>query len=281
MRVMITGARGMLGRTLCQTLVAHHLVPVDIDDFDITAAAAVSQTIRSVTPDVVIHCAAMTAVDDCEQQQQRAMAVNAMGAANVAAACHEVGAKIIAISTDYVFDGNLDRPYVETDDTYPQTVYGRSKLEGELAVARLCPNFMICRLGWLYGPGGPSFLHTMLRLGSETGPALEIVDDQVGNPTSTLAVAKHIERLLVTNITGIVHLTCEGQATWHEFAQEIFHQAGLVREIRPCTTAEIARPAQRPKNSRLKNATLVQNNIRPMPHWKDALTRFLSEYPHG
>lgn len=281
MKILITGAEGMLGRTLMRRLSDHECRGTDIGDCDLVGADDIEKLVGEFKPNVVIHAAAMTAVDDCETQQDKAFAVNATGAANVAAACHRHGARVIAISTDYVFAGDLDRPYHESDPTGPRTVYGRSKLAGEELIRTHCPNHMIVRVAWLYGAGGPSFVHTMLRLGAQDGDPLKVVDDQVGNPTSTGAVADGIERLLTEPIVGVMHLTCEGEATWHEFARELFRQARLTRRIAPCTTAEFPRPAPRPANSRLDNRALRQQGLPPMPAWEAALETFLREHPDG
>ena len=282
MKIMITGAKGMLGRTLTRRLEEHELLPVDIDDFDITDAPAAGQAVSQFSPEVVIHCAAMTAVDDCQTNEDPAWEVNVNGTANIAEACAESGARLIAFSTDYVFSGESDRPYGEFDTTSPKTVYGMTKMLGEMAASQYCPNSMIVRIAWLYGPGGPSFVHTMLRLEAEGNTPLKVVDDQVGNPTSTDAVAGHIKLLLEhPEITGPVHLTCEGHATWCEFAAGIFRLAGRDCNPVPCSTSEFPRPAPRPANSQLDNTVLIKHNLPPMPHWRKALEVFFRENPDG
>ena len=282
MKIMITGAKGMLGRTLTRRLTGHELLAVDIDDFDIIDAQATGQAVSRFSPETVIHCAAMTAVDDCQTDQDAAWDVNVNGTANLAEACTESGAKLIALSTDYVFSGESDQPYSEHDTTGPKTVYGRTKMLGELAATNYCADSMVVRVAWLYGPGGPSFVHTMLRLAREGNTPLKVVDDQVGNPTSTDAVAEHIKLLLEhPEITGPVHLTCEGRATWCEFAAEIFRLAGLDCSPVPCSTSEFPRPAPRPANSQLDNTVLARHNLPPMPHWRDALEAFFRENPDG
>ncbi len=282
MKIMITGARGMLGRTLTRRLKGHEFLAVDIGDFDITDAPATGQAVWQFDPEVVIHCAAITAVDDCETNRDAAWEVNVNGTANLAEACAECGAKLIALSSDYVFSGESDRPYNEHDTTGPHTVYGMTKMLGEMAAAKYCENSMIVRVAWLYGSGGPSFVHTMLRLAAEGITPLRVVDDQVGNPTSTDAVAEHIKLLLEhPEITGPVHLTCEGHATWCEFAAEIFRLAGLGCSPVPCSTGEFPRPAPRPANSQLDNLVLARHNLPPMPHWREALAAFFRENPDG
>ncbi len=282
MKLMITGGKGMLGRTLMRRFGGlHECVGVDVDDFDITDHVAVDKALREYRPDAVIHCAAMTAVDDCESNAALAFSVNADGSANIAAACTAIAARLIAISTDYVFPGDLDHPYSEDDMPGPKSVYGASKLAGEEAVRRNCDNHVIARIAWLYGPGGPSFVHTMLRLGSQQGGPLKMVNDQVGNPTSTGAVAGGLAQLLSSSARGTFHLTCEGEATWNDFAREIFHLKGITREITPCTTSEFPRPAPRPANSRLANDALASHGLRAMPNWRNALASFFEEFPNG
>ena len=277
MRIMITGGRGMLARTLLQELAEHELVPVDMQEADITDAASVAALFDRVRPEAVIHCAALTQVDDCEAKRELAFRVNADGAGNVAAACRQFGARMIAISTDYVFAGDLERPYRESDPAVgARTVYGQSKRAGEEQVFAQCPEALVCRISWLYGPGGPSFVHSMLKLADGTRPVLKVVDDQHGNPTSTLAVAHHLGLLLARpEVTGVVHLTCEGEATWYEFAVEIFRQYGIQQTVAPCTTAEFPRPAPRPANSRLEKARLRELGMPPMPDWRAALAQFV------
>lgn len=280
MNILITGAKGMLGRTLQREFAACPCCPTDRDGMDITDAGQVQAVIGTVRPDVVLHCAAMTAVDLCQSQRDQAFRVNADGSASVAKACADVGARLVAFSTDYVFAGDARRPYREEDIPAPRTVYGQSKLAGEEAIRSLCPRHLILRVAWLYGPGGPSFLHTMLGLARSATP-LRVVDDQRGNPTSTLAVAAHTALLLQTELAGTLHLGCEGDTTWFGFAQEIFRQSGLPVEAEACPTADYPRPAPRPADSRLENHMLKKNGLRPMPHWQEALQRFLQEYPHG
>jgi len=275
-RILITGGNGMLGRTLQQRLARHELAILDLPGADITQFAQVRYAMQAFCPDVVIHGAAMTQVDACESERERAFAVNATGSEHVARAAAACGARLIAISTDYVFDGALDRPYREDDPPHPRTVYGASKLAGERAVQRDCPNHTILRTAWLYGEQGPSFVHTMLKLGADhAAPPLKVVHDQRGNPTSTTCVAEVIERLLARPIPGVVHATCEGDASWYELACEIFRLRRLPRPLQPCATADYPRPAPRPANSRLEKAVLHEAGFPPMPDWRKALADFL------
>lgn len=276
MRILITGANGMLGRTLRRKFAAHTLIPADRPDGDITDETTFDALVAREKPDVVIHCAAMTAVDDCETERDLAYRLNAQGSANVAAACNRHGVRLIAISTDYVFDGASARPYHEFDvATGGATVYGQSKFAGEELIRRHCPDHVICRISWLYGPGGPSFVHTMLKLADGSRPELKVVDDQRGNPTSTLAVADALEHILNRPcLVGTFHLTCEGEASWYEFACEIFRQRGIAQKVTPCLTAEFPRPAPRPANSRLEKRMLRLCGLPPMPDWREALGEF-------
>ena len=275
MRILITGGRGMLGRTLQRRLAQHELAVVDLPEVDITDGQAIERAFQVFLPDVVIHCAAMTQVDACETDSDKAFRVNALGSAYVARAAARCGARVMAISTDYVFDGTLDRPYHEFDIPAPRTVYGASKLAGEEAIRNHCPDHTILRVAWLYGEDGPSFLHTMLKLGAQAGEPLKVVDDQIGNPTSTEAVAELIDHLLNTPNPGVVHGSCEGETTWFGFAQAIFTCAGLRRDLIPCTTAEFPRPASRPINSRLEKRMLRLAGFPAMPHWQEECEKFV------
>ncbi len=278
MKVLITGAKGMLGRTLMEELKGFELIPTDMD-MDITDLPQVEAAFALHRPDAVIHCAAMTAVDKCETEKELAFRINALGSENVARACATCHARLIAISTDYAFDGYGDRPYTEADQaTGGRTVYGQSKFAGEEAVRAFAPNPIVARVAWLYGQGGPSFVHAMLALAQKGLPELKVVNDQHGNPTSTLAVARHLQLLLERpDLKGTFHLTCEGEATWYDFACEIFRLKGIAQKVVPCTTAEFPRPAPRPLNSRLEKKALRLAGLPPMPHWKDALAEFLSK----
>ena len=282
MKIMITGGKGMLGRTLQKVLAKHTLIIADLPECDITDAAGFDAFLAANAPDVVIHCAAMTAVDKCESEVEFAYKLNAFGSLNVAGACNRHGVKLIAISTDYVFDGTLDRPYNEFDVAgNANTVYGKSKFAGEEMIRRHCPNHLICRISWLYGAGGPSFVHAMMKLADGTRPVLKVVADQHGNPTSTTAVANQLARLVEhPELVGTIHMTCEGEATWYDFAGEIFRLAGIDQQVAPCTTDEFPRPAPRPANSRLDKMMLRLCGLPPMPDWHDALAEFMAtEFP--
>lgn len=280
MKVLLTGGKGMLGRTICRVLGGQfEIVPTDLPEADITDEVCIDRVIAEAHPDVVVHCAAATAVDACESKVDFAYCLNARGTANVATACNRNGVRLIAISTDYVFDGDLDRPYNEFDRaTGGHTVYGRSKFAGEELIRTLCPNHCICRISWLYGFGGPSFVHSMLKLADGTHPVLKVVDDQRGNPTSAIAVARQLGDLLLRPmLCGTFHMTCEGEASWAEFAREIFRIAGKEQAILPCATEEFPRPAPRPKNSRLDKFMFRISDMPQMPDWRVALAEFMKE----
>lgn len=278
-KVLLTGGKGMLGRTICRILADRFsIVPTDLPEADITSPESIASVLRQYSPDAVIHCAAMTAVDRCESEREMADRLNHLGSVHVASACRDAGIRLIAISTDYVFDGAADHPYSEYDAANGgATVYGQTKFAGEQAVQRILPDrSVICRISWLYGFGGPSFVHTMLKLADGSRPALKVVNDQIGNPTSALAVARKLGELLERpEVTGILHMTCEGEASWAEFAEEIFRQKGISQKVIPCSTEEFPRPAPRPKNSRLVKRRLKELGFTPMPDWKEALAEFL------
>ncbi len=279
MKIMITGGKGMLGRTLQKVLAEHEIIIADLPEADITDPAGFDRFVAEHTPDAVIHCAAMTAVDKCETEIDFSYKLNAFGSTNVAAACHRHGVRLIAISTDYVFKGDAERPYNEFDiPCGGNTVYGKSKFAGEEAIRKHCPDHVICRISWLYGAGGPSFVHAMMNLADGTRPELKVVADQHGNPTSTQAVARQLKNILSRReLAGTFHLTCEGEATWADFAEEIFCIAGKNQKVVPCKTEDFPRPAPRPKNSRLDKMMLRLAGLPPMPHWKDALAEFMKE----
>lgn len=269
----------MLGRTICRVLGEQfEIIPTDLPEADITDEECIDSVIAKYQPDAVIHCAAMTAVDKCEEAVDFAYKLNQRGSANVAAACNRHNVRLIAISTDYVFEGSSNRPYNEFDETTGgNTIYGKSKYAGEQAIRALCPNHVIARISWLYGFGGPSFVHAMIKLADGTRPELKVVADQIGNPTSAIAVARKLGEILNRpKLCGTFHLTCEGEASWAEFAAEIFRRKGINQKIIPCTTEEFPRPAPRPKNSRLDKMALRLANLAPMPKWQDALAEFLA-----
>ena len=281
MKIVITGGKGMLGRTLQKELAEHEIVVADLPDWDITDDEGFLRNLMAAAPDVVIHCAAMTNVDACEADRNLAFKLNEEGSRNVALACSACGARLFAISTDYVFSGEPPREpwaWSETDIPRPRTVYGLSKFSGEQMVQMLNPDATVLRIAWLYGAGGPSFVHTMAKLGAEAGAPLRVVNDQRGNPTSAKAVADVIRFLLTRpDVSGIVHATCEDQCTWYDLACEVKRLLGdrFPRAVEPCTTEEFPRPAPRPHNSALKKSVLNVLGYRT-PNWKKALADFVS-----
>lgn len=281
--ILITGCKGQLGLELSKQLSAdenYRLIRTDVEEMDITRSTAVFEKIKETKPDVVINCAAYTAVDACEQNVDLAYRINAAGAGNLARASFAVGAKIIHISTDYVFDGEgmrdsdgSIRPYVETDRPAPINVYGKSKLAGEEMVRLHNPRHVVVRTAWMYGEGS-NFVRTMLRLAQDNN-SIKVVNDQWGNPTSAREVVRFIIDFLKRPDCGVFHATCEGMCTWYEFACEIFRLKGIDVHVVPCTTEEYPRPARRPRYSMLDNRAARLCGAYAMAHWKDALAEYL------
>ena len=278
MKILITGGKGMLGRTLQRELEEHEIIVADLPEWDITDDTGFVTKVGEAKPDLIIHCAAMTKVDDCEAKRDLAFKLNEEGSRNVALAAKACGARLFAISTDYVFSGEPPKEpwaWSETDIPRPRTVYGASKFAGEQMIQMILPEAVIIRIAWLYGSGGPSFIHTMAKLGAQEGAPLKVVNDQRGNPTSTKTVADVIKFLITKpDVSGIVHGTCEDQCTWYDLTVELFRLLGLKREVAPCTTEEFPRPAPRPHNSALKKSVLNLLGYRT-PNWKDALAEFV------
>jgi dTDP-4-dehydrorhamnose reductase len=243
-------------------------------ELDITDAGAVRTLIADYRPGVVINCAAWTAVDAAEAQEEAALAVNGRGAENLAAACAQVGAVMAQISTDYVFDGRAGRPYAETDEPAPQTAYGRTKLAGERAVLSLLPDDgLVIRTAWLYGRGGPSFVHTMIKLAG-VQPAVDVVADQHGQPSWTADVAEQVITLAAAGARGIYHATSAGQTTWFELARHVFELLGTDQErVRPTTSEAYPRPAPRPVWSVLGHDRYRGLPVAPIGDWRHALRR--------
>jgi len=249
---------------------------VDIQDFDLTDAKAVKAYVQDYRPDAVVHCAAYTGVDKAESQPEVCAAVNGMGTLNVVRAALSVGAKMVYISTDYVFSGAGDKPWEEEDPYGPLNVYGMSKVQGEDAVRSLMTRFFILRTSWVFGKNGNNFVRTMLRLGREK-KELRVVCDQVGSPTYTRDLARVICDFLPTEKYGIYHVRNEGFLSWYDFARLIMDKAGLHCRVIPVPTSEYPTPARRPLNSRLSGERLAASGIRPMPSVEDALDRYLAE----
>jgi dTDP-4-dehydrorhamnose reductase len=274
MRILITGANGQLGRELTKRLQGTDFLATDVDELDITNQKNTLQVINDYKPDVVIHGAAYTNVDGAEQHPETAYKVNAIGTQNIAAACLQCGAKLVYISTDYVFDGTLGRAYNEFDGTNPQSIYGKSKLAGEVLAKHILNRLFIVRTSWLYGDGN-NFVRTMVKLGQEKAE-LRVVNDQYGCPTSTKEVAEVLLTLIQTEHYGTYHAANTGVTTWYDFAKEIFKISGNNKvEVFPQTTEELGRTAPRPKYSPLDNLMLrltVGNTMRP---WETALAEYI------
>ena len=274
MKVLITGANGQLGRELTKQYSERdvELILTDVAELDITNTGEVYKFVNKHRPDVIINCAAHTAVDKCETDIDNAYKINAIGPKNLSTAAYSIGAEIVQISTDYVFDGESTEPITEFDLTNPQTVYGESKLQGERLTAQFNPKHYILRTAWLYGDGN-NFVKTMIKL-SETNKSLKVVNDQQGSPTSTVDLAKVILKLVEEKNYGLFHATCKGQCSWYDFTKEIFRLKGISTEVIPCTTEEFPRPAKRPKYSVLRNYMLeLTGDI--MRTWQEAIEEYL------
>jgi dTDP-4-dehydrorhamnose reductase len=276
MRILITGAGGMLGQDTAAAAErrGHEIVALPRAELDITSRYSVDDVVKNARPDVVINCAAWTNVDGAESESDAALAANGTGAGNVAGSAAARGAWTIHVSSDYVFDGTKTEPYVESDPTGPRSSYGRSKLAGEHAVSERAPDrHTTVRSSWLFGIGGPCFPATMLRLAAERDQ-LSVVDDQVGCPTFTGHLAEALLELAETRPVGIVHVAGGGSCSWFEFAGEIIATAGLACEVVPRTTAEMPRPAPRPAYSVL--GTERGPEVPRLPSWRDGLAAYMS-----
>ena len=278
MKVLITGAAGMLGQQVTREFRqrGQQVFPFDHGTLDITDLPVVRITLARVAPDVVVNCAAYTAVDKAETERETAFAVNAIGPRNLALACGEVGAALVHVSTDYVFDGDKAEPYVIWDPLQPLSVYGLSKAWGENYVRSLLTRYYLVRTSWLFGPGGSNFVDRILRSARE-GQPLRVVNDQRGSPTFTVDLAGGIADLVMRGAYGIYHLTNQGITTWYQLACLVLSQAGLSVPIRPISTRELNRPARRPANSVLDPFPVRETIGRLLPPWPDAITRYLNE----
>ena len=276
MRVLITGCKGMLGQDLAAHLrPGHEVLGIDIQEADITDRQQAAEAVLSRKPEVVIHTAAFTAVDECERKPDLAFRVNGGGTRNIALACREARLPLVYISTDYVFDGTKTEPYVEDDAPNPLSVYGKSKLQGEQQVRELLSHYWIVRTSWLFGPLGKNFVRTILERARQ-GESLRVVDDQVGAPTYTMDLAEKLASIVEHAAPGIYHTTNQGYCSWFQFAQEILRQGALDHtKISPIPTSASDRPARRPANSRLANQHLETEGLGLLPPWQDALRRYL------
>ena len=275
MKILITGSNGMLGHDLIEALKDNHeLVLTTSRTLDITDKERVFDFISQNKPDIVINSAAYTDVDGCEENQDLAYSINGEGVKNLAFACREADSALLHISTDYIFNGENTRPWVEDDEIGPISVYGKSKLKGEQAILEILDKFFIVRTAWLYGVNGRNFPKTMLEL-AENHSQITVVYDEVGTPTYTPDLAKAISQLIETEHYGIYHITNSGSCSWCEFAKYIFEVAGKDVEVIPVTAAEFARPAPRPHYSVLENRNWIEKGFEPLRSYKEAIKEYI------
>ena len=278
MKILITGSRGQLGIELIKQLSDkehYELIETDVHNLDIINQNQVFELVKLKEPEVIINCAAYTNVDGCEAKEADAFRVNAIGAQNLATAAYSVGAKIVQVSTDYVFDGTGSTIKREYDKTNPQSVYGSSKELGEQLVRQTNPKHYIVRTAWLYGEGN-NFVRTMLKLSKEK-TEISVVNDQVGSPTSTVDLARCIIELIGTDSYGTYHATCEGQCSWYDFAKRIFELKGINIKVNPITSEQLDRPAPRPKFSVLDNFMLKLVGLNSLRPWEESLEEYLKD----
>lgn len=276
--ILVTGVNGQLGHDVVRELKNRNIQCLGIGrkELDITNSYDVHIYIENINPECVIHCAAYTAVDKAEDEQELCYKVNVTGTENIAKACKDVNAKMIYISTDYVFEGNGDRPFEIDGKKQPLSVYGKTKYEGELKVQEILDKYFIVRISWVFGSNRNNFVKTMLRLGKEKDE-LNVVCDQVGSPTYTADLAPLLCDMAVSEKYGVYHATNEGYCSWAEFAEEIMKQAELKCKINYITTSEYHAKVIRPFNSRMSKRSLIENGFNLLPHWKNALERYLKE----
>ncbi|MCM1120667.1 MAG: dTDP-4-dehydrorhamnose reductase [bacterium] len=276
MKILVTGVKGQLGYDVVNELEKRGIeaVGVDIEEMDITDGGSVDHVIRRESPDAVIHCAAYTAVDAAEENEALCRRVNADGTRNIAQVCKALDIKMIYISTDYVFSGQGERPWEPEDERAPQSVYGQTKYEGELAVQELLKKYFIVRIAWVFGVNGKNFVKTMLKL-SENHDTITVVNDQFGSPTYTYDLARLLVDMVLTEKYGIYHATNEGDCSWYDFACAIFEEAGIPMTVKPVSTAEYGAKASRPANSRMSKEKLTDNGFERLPAWQDALRRYM------
>ena len=286
MRILVTGVGGQLGHDVMNELKkrGHEAIGTDVQGncdvtLDITDATAVSGAIGKIRPDALIHCAAWTAVDAAEEQEELVRSVNAKGTANLAEACKKIDCTMMYISTDYVFDGQGETPWrPDCKDYMPLNIYGQTKLEGELAVASALEKYFIVRIAWVFGKNGKNFVKTMLNVGKKYD-TVRVVNDQIGTPTYTYDLARLLVDMIETKKYGYYHATNEGGfISWYDFTKEVFRQAGYTTNVIPVTTVEYGlSKAARPFNSRLDKSKLAEAGFEPLPDWQDALARYLKE----
>ena len=281
MNIIVTGATGQLGHDVCKVLTERKIPHVGLGskDCDITNRESVLALFDKVQPTAVIHCAAYTKVDLAEDEPERCWAVNVDGTRNIAEACRIHKAKMLYISTDYVFPGDGENHYLPDSPTGPKGNYGRTKLAGELAVQSMLTEYFIVRISWVFGINGSNFVKTMLKL-SETRDTLTVVCDQIGSPTYTADLAPLLCDMIASDKYGIYHATNEGECSWADFSRAIFAAAGKTMTVKNVTTAEYGAKAARPANSRMSKDKLVEQGFSRLPTWQDALTRYLKELSH-
>lgn len=278
MKVVVTGAGGQLGIDIVRLLTDRGIEVVGYgrSELDVTDLASVREALTQSKPDVIIHAAAYTKVDQAESDEDQAYRVNAYGTRNVAIAAEEIGAKVCYISTDYVFDGTSSKPYQEYDRTNPLGVYGHSKLAGEELVKTLSSRYYIVRTAWVYGRNGQNFVKTMLRLAEERDE-VNVVTDQVGSPTYTEDLAAFLIDLVQTDYYGIYHATNSGSCSWYEFAKAIFEESGVDVRVNPITSLEFPRPAPRPSYSVLDHMSIRANGFQDLRHWREGLKQYIQD----
>ena len=276
MRVLVTGVKGQLGYDVMNELAkrGYEGVGVDVDEMDITDARKVDEVITKAQVDKVVHCAAYTAVDAAEDNVELCRRVNAEGTENIAKVCKRLDLPMVYLSTDYVFDGEGERPWEPDDERDPLNVYGQTKYEGELAVERNLDKYFIVRIAWVFGVNGKNFIKTMLNL-AQNHDTITVVDDQVGSPTYTYDLARLLVDMIETEKYGRYHATNEGLCTWYEFAKELFRQAGVDVKVVPVTSEQFQAKARRPHNSRMNKDKLEAMGFQRLPSWQDALSRYL------
>ena len=283
MKVLVTGVKGQLGYDVVQELEqrGHCAIGIDVNEMDITDCVQVKNVMQKVNPNAVIHCAAWTAVDKAEQYPEKVYEVNALGAKYIAEQCKTAGAKMVFISTDYVFEGIGETPYEVTDERNGLSVYGKSKIQGEDFVTELLDKYFIVRTTWVFGVNGGNFVKTMLRLADSGKTELNVVNDQIGSPTYTKDLAVLLCDMIETEKYGVYHATNEGYCSCYEFACEIFKQAKRQMLVNPVTTEQylqmVPQQAKRPLNSRLDKTKLQESGFEPLPTWQEALKRYLKE----
>lgn len=278
MRVVVTGVSGQLGYDVVKELKKQGLTAVGLtrENLDITDENQVMNTMREINPEAVIHCAAYSAVDLAEEETEKALRVNALATSYLAKACAKNHAKMLYVSTDYVFPGEGEKNYEPWDCAAPINWYGQTKYEGEQAVLRELKSYFIVRVSWVFGKNGKNFVRTMLRL-SEERSTVSVVADQIGSPTYTVDLARCLAAMIKTEKYGTYHVTNEGFCSWYEFAKEIFRMSGKNITVQPLTSEQFPTKAKRPKNSRLSKEKLIEQGFERLPAWQDALSRYLDE----